>query len=141
LSIALDPNRSKSKAVKIEIDVEGKETEWGKIVWSLICSVFGISIYYLLPLSLLTFNLALLINIFFWILIGLLVGFILLSLNVQYLFERFIVYTVFYITGSATRSLILKNLAAHRIKNRRTSIMYSLSMAFIIFIWMATRVS
>lgn len=68
--------------MKIEIDVEGKELPWGRIAFALISSIFGISIYYFLPLSMLSFNFALLLNIFFWILIGMLVGFILLSLNV-----------------------------------------------------------
>jgi hypothetical protein len=31
--------------------------------------------------------------------------------------------------------MIIKNLAAHRIKNRRTALMFSLSIAFIIFIF------
>lgn len=49
--------------------------------------------------------------------------------------ERVVVYTTLFFTGSAIRSLILKNLAAHRIKNRRVAMMYSLSVSFIIFIW------
>ena len=82
LSVALDVNRSKSAAVKIEIDIEGQSFPWGRLSFAIISSGFGISIYYLLPLSLLSFNFGLLIAIFFWILIGLLVGLILLALNI-----------------------------------------------------------
>ncbi|KRX00113.1 hypothetical protein PPERSA_07220 [Pseudocohnilembus persalinus] len=135
LSIALDVNRSKSQAVKIEIDVEGKGFPWGRIGFALVATLFGISIYYFLPLSLLSLNIGLLINIFFWILIGLLVGFILLMLNIQYLLERMVVVITLVFLKSAQKSIILKNLAAHRIKNRRVAIMYSLSIAFIIFVW------
>lgn len=46
-----------------------------------------------------------------------------------------VVYTTLFWTGSAMKSLILKNLGCHRIKNRRVAIMYSLSIAFIIFVW------
>ena len=99
LSIALDVNRSKSTAVKITIDIEGKGFPWGRFSFAILASLFGISIYYFLPLSLLSFNFALLINIFFWILIGMLVGMILLSLNVQYLLEKTIVHLFFFWTG------------------------------------------
>ncbi len=126
--------------MKIEIDVEGKGFPWGRVSFALIATLFGVSIYYFLPLSLLSFNLGLLISIFFWILIGLLVGFILLALNIQYLLERLVVIMCFFWTGAAHRSLVIKNLAAHRLKNRRTAIMYSLSMAFIIFVWTAMTV-
>jgi len=108
---------------------------WGRIGFATIATMFGISIYYFLPLSLLSFNLGLLINIFFWILVGMLLGFIMLMLNIQYLVERLVVYLTLFWTGAAIRSLIIKNLAAHRIKNRRVAVMYSLSIAFIIFMW------
>jgi uncharacterized membrane protein len=97
--------------------------------------MFGISIYYLLPLALLSFNIGLLLAIFFWILCGMLLGFVLLSFNFQYLFERFVVKIFLFFTSVATKNMVLKNLAAHRIKNRRTALMFSLSIAFIIFIF------
>lgn len=98
-------------------------------------------------------NIALLINIFFWILVGLLLGFVLLSLNIQHLLERLIIFLTFlilslpyyiiviirpirrctYISGGL-QLLVQKNLAAHRIRNRRTAVMYSLSLAFVLFI-------
>lgn len=140
LNLALDVNRSKSQAVKITIDTEEGGVPWGRLQFALITSMFGISIYYFLPLSLLSFNMGLMITIFFWILIGLLIGLIILSMNVQYLMERLVVYSCLFWTGNATMSLVLKNLASHRIKNRRTAIMYGLSIAFIIFIWTAATV-
>lgn len=95
LQTSLDMNHSKTSAVKIIIDVEGKGFPWGRLSFSMIASGFGISIYYLLPLSLLSFNLGLLIGILFWILLGLLFGLVILSLNVQHLVERFIVFFIF----------------------------------------------
>lgn len=122
-------------AVKITIDVEGKGIPWGLITFALISSMFGISIYYLLPLALLSFDFALLISIFFWILIGLLVGCIMLSMNIQYLLEKFVVWFCFFWVKAAIRTIVVKNLASHRLKNRRTAIMYGLSIAFVIFVW------
>lgn len=49
--------------------------------------------------------------------------------------ERLVVYLTLFWVKSAFKSIILKNLGSHRIKNRRVAIMYSLSIAFIIFIW------
>ena len=135
LSIAIDQQRSKSMAVKIDIVVEGKSTRWGIISFGIISSGFGVSIYYLLPLALLSFDFALLISIFFWILIGLLVGCILLAMNIQYLIEKLVVTVCLFWIKAAIRTIVIKNLASHRIKNRRTAIMYGLSIAFVIFVW------
>ena len=101
-------------------------------------------------------NIALLINIFFWILVGLLLGFVLLSLNIQHLLERFIIFVTFLILSlpyyiiviirpirrctyisRGLQLLVQKNLAAHRLRNRRTAVMYSLSLAFVLFILIA----
>lgn len=124
-------------AVKITIDVEGKELPWGLITFALISSVFGIAIYYLLPLALLSFDFVLLINIFFFILIGLLVGCIVLSLNIQYILEKSVIFLFFFWLRAGIRAIVVKNMASHRIKNRRTSVMYGLSIAFVIFVWTA----
>jgi hypothetical protein len=124
----------------VKIDIDNREIFWGKITFALITSFFGISIYYFLPLSLLSFDFGLLIAIFFWILISLLSGFILMSLNIQHFLEKIIVYLVLCYIGSDLKSLVLKNLAAHRLKNRRTAIMFSLSVAFVIFVWTAMSV-
>ena len=145
LQTSLDMSHSKTSAVKITVDVEGKGFPWGRVSFSLIASGFGVSIYYLLPLSLLSLNLGLLIGILFWILLGLLLGLVILSLNVQHLMERGIVFLIFdcclrWFVKAGVRKLILKNLAAHRLRNRRTGIMYALSLAFVIFLIVAYEV-
>ncbi|EAR92340.1 efflux ABC transporter, permease domain protein (macronuclear) [Tetrahymena thermophila SB210] len=137
LSFALDKDRSKSSAVKITVDLDGKNTNWGQISFGLLCSLFGFSIYYLLPLSLFTLDMSMLITIFFFILIGLLVGLILVSINFSYLFEKLVVYVCLFWISASSQKLVLKNLTCHRIKNTRTSIMYGLSIAFVVFVWSA----
>jgi hypothetical protein len=49
--------------------------------------VFRSCIYYLLPLALLSLNLELFVNIFFWILMGALIGMVMLAMNVEILAE------------------------------------------------------
>jgi len=56
---------------------------------------FGFGIYYIMPLSLLSFNLALLLNLFVFLLVAMLLGLVLLSLNIGY-FVEWLVMTVFF---------------------------------------------
>ncbi|KAL4504054.1 hypothetical protein ABPG72_022684 [Tetrahymena utriculariae] len=137
LSFALDKDRSKSSAVKITVDIDGKSINWGQISFGLLCSLFGFSIYYLLPLSLFTLDMSILVTIFFFILIGLLVGLILVSINFSYLFEKLVVHVCLFWISASSQKVVLKNLACHRIKNTRTSIMYGLSISFVVFVWSA----
>jgi hypothetical protein len=55
-------------------------------MFGFLATFYGLMIYYLLPKSLITLNLGLLLTIFFTILMGLLVGLILLSYSFQYIF-------------------------------------------------------
>lgn len=63
-----------------------------------------------------------------------------MAFNVQYLVERLTVWGFLWWAGEAKKNLVLKNLAAHRIKNRRTALMYALSIAFVIFIYVGMSV-
>lgn len=138
LQESLDTQHSKTQAVEITVERsedEGLGTAW--MVLGLGLVVFGFLIYYLLPLSLLTFNLALFFNIFFGILLGMLFGLILLSLNAQHLLEKLVTAVCFWWEARSIRTIVIKNLIAHRIRNRKTTIMYALSLGFIIFITVA----
>ena len=97
-------------------------------------TLIGITIYYLLPLSVLTFNLGLLFGIFFLILIGMIFGLALISINLQRIFELIVVYTILIYEKSSMKLLILKNLSAHRENNKLTTLIYSLTLGSIIFI-------
>ncbi len=97
----------------------------------------GITIYYFMPLSVLTFNLGLLLEIFFFILLGMIFGLTLIAFNLQRLIEHVVVYICLFFERKSTKILILKNLSAHRESNRMTSIIYSLTLGSIIFIIVA----
>lgn len=91
-------------------------------------------IYYLLPKSFINQNIGMLLSLFFIFIGGLMAGLILLSYNFQYLFEKYIVKLFLFWVDETESSLLLKNLSAHREKNRRSSIVYALSVAFVIFV-------
>ena len=105
------------------------------IVVGFCLALFGFIIYYFLPLALLSFNVTLLGSIFLFILLGLLFGLALLSLNVERSVE-FGVMEVFFrcCVKSHTRTIALKNLVAHRERNLKTSMMYAIALSFIILV-------
>lgn len=63
-----------------------------------------------------------------------LLGLILLSLNLQYILESSLVDLFFFWDKTAIQTIVGKNLIAHRKRNRKTTIMFALSLSFIIFL-------
>ena len=105
------------------------------MVSSLALFVFGFAIYYLVPTALLSGSLGLFFNVFFALFMGLFIGLILLSLNLQPLLERILVHTVLrWCVSKSMPKLILNNLASHRHRNLKSTLMYAMSVGFIIFI-------
>jgi antibiotic biosynthesis monooxygenase (ABM) superfamily enzyme len=97
--------------------------------------VFGFCIYYLLPLSLLSLNLELLVNLFVALLFGMLLGMVLLSLNlVTILQSALVVVLVQWWEADIVGQLVRKNLAAHRERHRKTVIVFAVAVAFIVFL-------
>jgi FtsH-binding integral membrane protein len=95
-------------------------------------------IYYVLPLAVLDFNIGLLLEIFFLILIGMILGLTLISFNLQRSVELTLVNVFLFLETQSMKLLILKNLSAHRESNRLTSIIYSLTLGCIIFVIVAS---
>ena len=134
IATSLNTMINKTSGMKIEIiSIEKKELN-NLIVLGLITFLYGIAIYYFLPLSLISLNFGMLGAIFLWILFGILLGFVILSINIENILQKFVTHILLFFTRSYTKNLIIKNLTAHRIKNRKTSIMYSLSIGVFIMI-------
>jgi hypothetical protein len=134
---ALDTRHSKTKAVQFTVqrsDSSGGEFSTTALVLGAALFFLGLMIYYLVPLSLLSMNLGLFFDIFFGILIGMLFGLTLLALNLESMMERLLVSLILFWERQEIRVLIVKNLIAHRARNRKTTIMYALSLGFILFI-------
>jgi ABC-type antimicrobial peptide transport system permease subunit len=99
--------------------------------------VLGGSIYYLVPLALLSTNLALLLNLFLLLLAMMMLGLVTLALNAQHMLERAVVFALLCVERVAVRAVVLKNLVAHRRRNQLTTLMFALSLAFIIFLYVS----
>lgn len=134
LTDALDYSRSKTKAVFVEI-IKAKDFDRKPyIIFGVISVAYGLSIYYFLPLALVSLNFGLLLTIFFMILIGMFVGMVLLALNLQRILEIIMVYLFLFYERTSTRILVLKNLIAHKPRNRMTVAIYAMSIGFLIMI-------
>lgn len=126
---SLDVRHSKTKAVEISLHrSEAGSFSWLWIITGTFFAGFGFGVYYVFPLSLLSFNLALLLNLFFFLLLGMILGLVVLSLNLENILQKLLIWIFFFWESTFVRLLVTKNLVAHRIRNRKTSIVYALSL-------------
>jgi ABC-type antimicrobial peptide transport system permease subunit len=132
IATSINTMLNKTQGIKIEVISLQKKELTSMIIFGLITFIYGASIYYFLPLSLISMNFGMIGGIFLWILFGILLGFALLSRNIENFLQKILTYTFLFFTRSYTKLLILKNLAAHRIKNKKTSLMFSLSVGIFI---------
>jgi hypothetical protein len=75
---------------------EDRKLSWSVLITGALFTIFGVGVYYLMPLSLLTFNLSLLLNMFVFLLIGMLLGLTLLSMNLQSTLEKALLLILFF---------------------------------------------
>mmetsp|Transcript_39631 Transcript_39631/g.45498 ORF Transcript_39631/g.45498 Transcript_39631/m.45498 type:complete len:144 (+) Transcript_39631:700-1131(+) len=129
---ALDYDRSKTKAEVVKIIDPSGQNVGALLIFGIISTVYAVAVYILLPQSLLSLDFGLILKIFFLILIGLLLGLILITTNIQYLIEVSVTKLFFWWEKPCIKVLIHKNLIAHRLRNSSTSLVYALSLSFLI---------
>jgi hypothetical protein len=137
LNDALNYDRSRTKAIYVEILNNSKSDVLPMIAFGSLAITYGISIFYLFPLALISFNFALLLQIFFYILLGMFLGLVILAMNVQRMLEILLTYVVLCCEKKSMKKLVLNNLTAHKMRNKLTAIIYSLSIGFTIFMIVA----
>ena len=104
------------------------------ITFGLIFVAIGSIIYVVLPKALLAENASLILQIFFAILVGMILGLTLLTANLRGPIETFMVYLMFFWEKKSMRALLKKNLVAHKNTNKLTSIIYALTLGCVIFL-------
>lgn len=135
---ALDVEHHRAATTEVTIErAQDQQMSASALILGAGMAICGFLVFYLLPLSLISLDLALFFNIFFAILIGMLFGLILLALNLQHMLERLVLAIVFVWERNYVTAVVRKNLTAHAGRNRKTTLMYALSMAFVIFITVA----
>jgi ABC-type antimicrobial peptide transport system permease subunit len=94
----------------------------------------GFALYYLLPLALLSLDLGLFLALFLCIFCGMLGGAAMLALNAQGILQRCFAYgCIARCERGPIVRLAVSNLRAHAARNRLTSLMYGLAVAFVVF--------
>ncbi|KAJ3012063.1 hypothetical protein HKX48_006512 [Thoreauomyces humboldtii] len=137
---SLDKRHSKVKPVMVTIERSGPgslSSIFPVALTGAILAGITFSIYYLVPKALVENNLALLFDIFMALLLGMLLGMVMLSFNVQPIVEKVLLTAMLmfvFFENAAIHSLVAQNLVAHRMRNRKTATMFAFSMAFIIFL-------
>lgn len=130
----MNTQRAKNTGVIITFTDTSTQNIVPYILFGTIMVLFGISIYYFLPLGLLTTNIGMVLGIFVTILMGMMLGLTLFVVNMQGILEILLVYILLFWERQSMRQLLLKNLAAHKSRNFLTSIIYSLTLGCIIFL-------
>jgi len=100
---------------------------------------YGIVIYYFLPLSLMSMNLTMVSKIVIFILVGLLFALTLLAFNLQGYIERICTTLFLMFESRSVKTMVVKNLSAHRRRNQMTALIYSLALGFLIFLSISCR--
>ena len=80
----------------IEILDPSKSSNDTYITFGLLSVVYGLSIYYFLPLAFLSFNFGLILMILFSILIGMILGLSMLAFNIQRFLEIVLCYILLF---------------------------------------------
>ena len=137
LAESINSRVSRPKGAKVSISEKGENNVVPYLIFGFISTLAGTAIFYLLPLAVLNFNIALILQIFFLILLGMILGLTLISFNLQRLLEILIVNTVLFFERASVKLMIKKNLVSHRESNKLTSIIYSLTLGCIIFVVVA----
>ena len=95
---------------------------------------YGLIVYYFTPLALLSLDMAGMLGIFLFVLSGLICGLSVLAYNFQGFLEALFTKLFLFWETKAMKLMVLKNLDAHRPRNKVTALIYSVSLGFILFL-------
>lgn len=114
LTDSLTTQRSKLSGVVVTVTDNKSKNTGPFLTFGTVAVLFGISIYYVLPLGLITQRLGLILTIFLVILLGMMTGLTLFASNLQGFIEVALVYVFLFWEKKSMRTLLRKNLNAHK---------------------------
>lgn len=129
---ALQPRAS--GGMLITLTDNSKKNYVPKLLSGSITVIFGICIYYFLPLGLMLQDFSMVLNIFLLILLGMMFGLTMFVTNLQGILQVILVYALLFWETPVMRTLLRKNLSSHKARNFLTSIIYALTLGCIIFL-------
>jgi len=119
---------------------KNKKDVTGLVVFGFITLTYGFGLYYLLPLSLVSYNFQLATSIFMSILFGLMFSLALFSANMQSWLNLFYGRLTLFFESRSCSQLVLKNMIAHKERNKLTSIVFSVILGFIVFLSIVSQI-
>ncbi|KAA6366361.1 MAG: putative DUF214 family protein, partial [Streblomastix strix] len=132
---SIDVHHTKIQSIKINIErANYLKKPWTILLSGVILVGVGSGILILFPLSLMSGNSSLLSVVLYSLMMMILIGLVVLTLNIEFVFERIIAYVFLCWETKAVKFIALKNLTAHRIRNRKTTLLFSITLSFIVFI-------
>jgi len=136
-SIVLAMQRRTTTAVEIQISrSEGSRVSYAWIISGIMVFFFGALVCYVLPYSLMTLNLTLMLFTIFVLLLSMLFGMLILSLSIEGFVQKCLQRLLFFWESRHVYSMVSKNLVAHKRRNRKSALMFSVSLGIIMFIEM-----
>jgi hypothetical protein len=102
--------------------------------------LYGFGVYYLLPLSLLSFNFSLAMTVFLFILFGMIFALATMVINFLPYVNAVVASVLLFFEKKSVRIVVSKNLIAHKERNQMTALMFSLTLGFIIFLNIVCRI-
>lgn len=140
---SMDQRHSKTQAFLVTVERSNPHSLSMKLFYpGVAMCTFGFLVYYFLPLALVLNNISLMFNIFFGLLVGMLAGLVVLSLNFLSCIEFLVVLLIFccaFLEKDCVRLMVQKNIIAHRLRNRKTSITFAIALGFLVFMTTAIR--
>jgi hypothetical protein len=115
------------------VKLKGMGFSTWQIVLAILLVITGFLVYYLVPYAFVFEDFALFLGILTVILLSMVIGLCLIATTIQPVLEKGIVWLVVWGNDAKVLPLIYKNMSAHRPRNRKTALMFTLSLGFIIF--------
>jgi hypothetical protein len=109
LNDALNYQRNRVKAIYVTILNKSKTDVIPAIIFGVMAVSYSVSIYYLLPLAFLSTDLSMMLQILFFILLGLLFGLSILAVNLQRPTEVLLTYIILALETKSMRRMVLNN--------------------------------
>jgi ABC-type antimicrobial peptide transport system permease subunit len=131
---ALDVYHSAASDTKVRtVDLEKLGLSAWQTAASIMMVLVGFVVYYVIPYSFLAGNLPLFLGILNTILLGMVLGAAMIATIVQPRLERAVLWAMLWGRDRPLGDLVRKGLSGHRTRNRKTALMFTTSLAFIIF--------
>lgn len=96
--------------------------------------MLGGGVYFLLPIALISGNMSMLSFVFFGLLMMVLIGLIMITINFEFIFEKAVAMVFLFWESKVVKFMAVKNLTAHRERNRKTTLLFSITLSFITFL-------